>query len=97
MSSSRIEYFDFLRGIAILFVISIHSFTPFSISESNTLSYHLAIIWRQIIGCAVPIFLAISGYFMSNKDVNTQSKYSLCRFFSCVDSIFCFRFIFRKE
>lgn len=77
MSSNRVEYFDFLRGIAIIFVVAIHSFTPFLISESNTLSYHLSIIWRQIIGCAVPIFLAISGYFMSNKDVNTQSKYSL--------------------
>lgn len=77
MSSNRIEYFDFLRGIAIILVVALHSFTPFSIFESNTLSYHLAIIWRQIIGCAVPIFLAISGYFMSNKDVNTQSKYSL--------------------
>jgi surface polysaccharide O-acyltransferase-like enzyme len=74
MSSNRIEYFDFLRGIAIIFVVAIHSFTPFSISESNTLNYHLAIIWRQIIGCAVPIFLAISGYFMSNKDINTHSK-----------------------
>ena len=77
MSSNRIEYFDFLRGMAIIFVIAIHSFTPFLLSESNTVNYHLGIIWRQIIGCAVPIFLTISGYFMSNKDVNTQSKYSL--------------------
>lgn len=46
MSTNRVEYFDFLRGIAILFVVAIHSFTPFLISESNTLSYHLAIIWR---------------------------------------------------
>lgn len=77
MSSNRVEYFDFLRGIAIICVVAIQSFTPFLISESYTLSYHLSIIWRQIIGCAVPIFLAISGYFLSNKDVNTQSKYSL--------------------
>lgn len=75
MSSERIEYFDFLRGIAIIFVIAIHSFSPFSLNESNTVVYHLAILWRQIIGCAVPIFMAISGYFMSYKVIDTQSKY----------------------
>ena len=75
MSSVRIEYFDFLRGIAIIFVIAIHSFSPFSLNESNTVVYHLAILWRQIIGCAVPIFMAISGYFMSYKVIDTQSKY----------------------
>lgn len=61
--------------MAIIFVIAIHSFTPFLLSENNTVNYHLGIIWRQIIGCAVPIFLAISGYFMSNKNINTHSKY----------------------
>lgn len=75
MSSERIEYFDFLRGLAIIFVIAIHSFSPFSLNESNTVVYHVAILWRQIIGCAVPIFLAISGYFMSNKVLDNQFKY----------------------
>jgi len=75
MSSERIEYFDFLRGIAIIFVIAIHSFTSFTISESNTIIYHLGIVWRQIIGCAVPIFLAISGYFMSSKYFKTQHDF----------------------
>ncbi len=106
MSSNRIEYFDFLRGIAIVFVVAIHSFTPFLLSESNTVNYHLGIIWRQIIGCAVPIFLAISGYFMSNKNINTHSKYgsfikktdsqSIYTNVSLVTSTFGIEFIFQR-
>lgn len=75
MSKKRVEYFDVLRGVAIICVIAIHAFSNFDISESNKLSYHLAIVWRQIIGYAVPLFLAISGYFLSKKDVSTKSNY----------------------
>ena len=55
-------------------MIAIHSFTGFELMQ-NTITYHLAIIWRQIVGCAVPIFLAISGYFMGKKQVSTKSQY----------------------
>ena len=75
MDKQRIKYFDVLRGGAIILVIAIHSFKGFDITENNTLTYHLAIIWRQIIGCAVPLFLAISGYFLSKKEVSTKSHY----------------------
>lgn len=75
MTKQRIEYFDVLRGVAIICVIGIHTFSSFDVSESNKISYHVAIIWRQIIGFAVPMFLAISGYFLSAKDVSTKSNY----------------------
>lgn len=75
MDKQRIEYFDVMRGVAIIFVIAIHSFRGFDINENNTPSYHLAIVWRQIIGCAVPIFLAISGYFLAKKDVCSEYHY----------------------
>lgn len=64
-------------GGAIILVIAIHSFTGFEVTEKNTLTYHLAIIWRQIIGFAVPLFLAISGYFLSKKEVSTKSQHLL--------------------
>jgi surface polysaccharide O-acyltransferase-like enzyme len=67
----------FCGGGAIILVIAIHSFTGFEVTEKNTLTYHLAIIWRQIIGFAVPLFLAISGYFLSKKEVSTKSQYLL--------------------
>lgn len=62
--SQRIEYYDFLRGIAIIMVVGIHSFVPYPID--TTLGCTSAII-RQILNCAVPIFLALSGLFCGKK------------------------------
>lgn len=56
----RVTYFDFLRGIAIIMVIGIHTFMA---SECNDVDIYI----RQMINCAVPIFLAISGYFLTKK------------------------------
>lgn len=39
------------------------------------MTFHLAVIWRQIIGFAVPLFLSVSGYFLSNKIVDNKEKY----------------------
>lgn len=53
MSKSRNTYFDFLRGVAIIMVIAIHT-------------YHKAedsVAFRQILNAAVPLFIAISGFF----------------------------------
>ena len=63
----RIEYFDFLRGIAIIGVIAIHT--------CDGISDNLSVFTRQLFNCSVPIFLAISGYFLANKDVSSSDKY----------------------
>lgn len=52
----RIGYFDFWRGIAIIMVVGIHTFV---MSEPTGVS----IVTREVLNCAVPIFLALSGYF----------------------------------
>ena len=65
MGKNRIEYFDVLRGGAIICVIAIHSFIGFEDINSKSLTFHVAIIWRQLIGCAVPVFLAISRVIVS--------------------------------
>ena len=49
----RIAYFDFLRGLAIMMVVGIHTYT---LGEDST-------VVRQILNTAVPLFIAISGYF----------------------------------
>ena len=67
----RLSYFDFLRGIAILMVISIHTF-----DNSIVLS---DVILRNIMNCAVPIFLAISGYFLGKKLETVSYKDFLCK------------------
>lgn len=64
---NRIEYFDFLRGVAIIGVIAIHTY--------GGLSDNLSVFTRQIFNCSVPIFLAISGYFLANKDISSADKY----------------------
>lgn len=61
-------YFDFLRGIAIIMVVAIHTYTI-----TNDVS---TIALRQILNCAVPLFLAISGYFMASKDCSSSDKYT---------------------
>jgi len=75
MGKNRIEYFDVLRGVAIICVIAIHSFIGLEDITLRSLSFHVAIIWRQLIGCAVPVFLAISGFFLSQKKVDSMENY----------------------
>lgn len=60
----RVAYFDFLRGIAIFMVIGIHTF-----ESTDLVGYwgDIKVLFRQMIGCAVPLFLAISGYFLVQK------------------------------
>lgn len=67
MSKQRNPYFGILRGIAIIFVIGIHTF-PVVPSMAE-------IILRQVIQCAVPLFIAISGYFIGKKFLSTKKTY----------------------
>ena len=64
----RIEYFDSLRGLAIMMVVGIHTYV---LSDSQ-----ITMAIRQVFNCAVPLFLVISGYFLSNKDVSNKESYN---------------------
>lgn len=72
-NSNRETYFDFLRGIAILMVIGIHTYTvrPFE-GATNTIQ----IVARETINFAVPLFLAISGYFIGKKKIENSTDYT---------------------
>lgn len=63
-------YFDFLRGIAIAMVVAIHTYV--ATDEINGV-----VLLRQTLNCAVPLFLAISGYFIGKKDLSTLENYKL--------------------
>lgn len=65
MSKERVAWFDFLRGVAILMVIGIHTFA--STLQKGELVCDLLLILRQVLNCAVPLFLAISGFFLARK------------------------------
>lgn len=68
MNMERNKYYDFLRGIAIIMVIGIHTFIG---GNFETTFGIINTIIRNIFNCAVPIFLAISGYFLYNKKLET--------------------------
>lgn len=65
----RTVYFDFLRGVAILMVIAIHTFPKCGF---DSIEGSIQILIRQLVGCPVPIFLAISGYFVGKKNMEKQ-------------------------
>lgn len=67
MSKERVAWFDFLRGVAILMVVSIHTFA--ATIQQGSLANDLTILLRQVLNCSVPLFLAISGYFMARKQL----------------------------
>lgn len=66
MRKSRDFYFDFLRGVAIVMVVAIHCY-PNHIRLSDGYMEVVMILVRNIMNCAVPIFLAISGYFIAKR------------------------------
>lgn len=73
MMKSHIAYFDFVRGIAILMVVAIHTYVAGSFT---TMDGTARIILRQTLNCAVPIFLALSGFFLGRKKFeNRQSVF----------------------
>lgn len=71
----RIKYFDLLRAIAILGVVSIHSTNIGYTFADTSFSFNITVLWRQIINFSVPIFIAISGYFLADKNVSTKKDY----------------------
>lgn len=68
----RNSYFDFLRGIAIMMVVGIHTFSVDSVNMHQFIDVNVLI--RQMINCAVPIFLAISGFFLCTKTLETWDE-----------------------
>jgi len=70
-------YFDFLRGVAIIMVVGIHT-CPEDLTMSDGISEFIQIVFRNTLNCAVPLFLAISGYFIARKKLDTIGD---CRVF----------------
>lgn len=66
----RNPYFDFLRGIAILMVVGIHTY-PGNHNLTGPVSEVVQLVLINIFNCAVPLFLAISGYFLAKKKLTT--------------------------
>lgn len=68
-------YFDFLRGVAILMVVGIHTY-PGNLSMHGEWYEFAEVFAINFFNCAVPLFLAISGYFIARKNLSTLHECS---------------------
>ena len=68
--NKHIGYFDFIRGLAIMMVVGIHTFPKCTWDDSSDWGL---IVVRQILNCAVPIFLALSAFFLTKKTFDSST------------------------
>lgn len=73
--TERLDYFDVLRALAIIAVVAIHSSgSGLQFSEEST-NFNFTVLWRNTLNFAVPMFLAISGFFLAKKTIGTFEEY----------------------
>lgn len=72
MGGTRIQYFDILRGLAIIMVMGIHTYI---VPPFDSFSHAWSINMRELLNFAVPLFLAISGFFIGQKEINNRGQY----------------------
>lgn len=85
MEQTHISYFDFLRGLAIIFVIACHSYyVEYNNPLGNNILDYFYLLLRESATCAVPIFLAQSGFFLAKKETKSKLDYfEFVRKYSC--------------
>ena len=74
MTKERDNYFDLLKGIAILGVVSIHLLGSSSLFQGE--NYHgwsIGLI-RQFVCCSVPVFMFLAGYFSGGGGIYNRAK-----------------------
>ena len=61
-TQQRSGHWDWWKGVAILAVISIHAVGTTATSD-GPYSREFAVVFRQVVNFAVPLFLCLAGYF----------------------------------
>jgi surface polysaccharide O-acyltransferase-like enzyme len=69
--AKRIGYFDVLRGVAIIAVVAIHASGSGLQFPTTDYNFIFTVLWRNLMNFAVPLFLAVSGYFLSRKPMTS--------------------------
>ena len=72
--NSRNPYFDFLRGMAIIMVIGIHTVKKDNLGFQSVEDI-CTVLLRLVLNCAVPLFLAISGFFLGKRDISFGERH----------------------
>lgn len=68
-------YFDQLRGIAIVAVVLIHTTGTMSLFTKDNWNFQFLFGFRQILNFAVALFIFLSGYFLSQKNIKNNKDY----------------------
>ncbi len=63
MKTNRLSYWDNWKGLAIIAVVMIHATNKALTFPEGSFNYNFGLGVRQFINYAVPLFLAMSGYF----------------------------------
>lgn len=76
VTSNRIDYLDFLKGIAILLVVANHT-SPYGLETISvgSIGFWLLDFWAQIFKLGVPLFLVISGFLLGMKNFEEKGNY----------------------
>ncbi|MEA5093479.1 MAG: acyltransferase family protein [Sedimentibacter saalensis] len=72
MNTNRLVGLDILRSFAIFFVLSVHffGFVPFHGTPMVGENMALQLFMRQLFFLCIPLFLLLTGYFQSNKELS---------------------------
>lgn len=70
----RDSYFDMIRGLAICGVVFIHAFAYTAHDGTHAVDF-FTIFLRNALNCSVPLFIAVSGYFLSSKKIDCRKDY----------------------
>ena len=73
--TNRVEYYDILRGLAIIGVVIIHSSGLGLKFPDDSFNFHFTILWRNLWNFSVPLFLTLSGYFIVKKNITDFSEH----------------------
>lgn len=68
-------YFDQLRGLAIIAVVLIHTTGTMSLFTKENWNFQFLFGFRQILNFAVALFIFLSGYFLSQKQIKNKKDY----------------------
>jgi fucose 4-O-acetylase-like acetyltransferase len=79
-SHIRESYWDQLKGLCIIAVLGIHALESAATAQHACFDYQFALVVRQIINFAVPIFLALAGYMAGRKTTGPMIIYYKSRF-----------------
>lgn len=74
--TNRIDYFDALRGLAILGVVATHVGSLANVFEKDSFDFFFTIFWRNFWNFCVPLFISISGYFLAKKQIVEACDYN---------------------